>query len=151
MTLTYTLSKMVPRPQKLIQYVRQLPYHDLWNTVNGILRAVFEGNFPSTNPGGLIFGGAYTWSGLFSEFYGTLDHGILLSNISKRFGMNGSVLKWFHSYLSHRTQFVKVNGASWDHHNSESWWSSRMGSRTVIISHLYVSIGWHCLVSWSEF
>ena len=53
---------------------------------------VFEGNFPSTNPrgayiwrddlmegflryrfGGLIFGGAYTWRGLFSEFYGTLS------------------------------------------------------------------------------
>ena len=50
---------------------------------------VFEGNFPSTSPpgayiwrgdltegflryrfGGLIFGGAYTWKGLFSEFYG---------------------------------------------------------------------------------
>ena len=48
---------------------------------------VFEGNFPSTSPrgayiwrgdltegflryrfGGLIFGGAYTWRGLFSEF-----------------------------------------------------------------------------------
>ena len=52
---------------------------------------VFEGNFPSTNPrgayiwrgdlteeflryrfGGLIFGGPYTWRGLFSEFYATL-------------------------------------------------------------------------------
>ena len=51
---------------------------------------VFEGNFPSTSPraayicrgdltegfsryrfGGLIFGGAYTRRGLFSEFYGT--------------------------------------------------------------------------------
>ena len=50
---------------------------------------VFEGNFPSTGPwgayiwrgditegflryrfGGLIFGEAYTWRGLFSEFYG---------------------------------------------------------------------------------
>ena len=50
---------------------------------------VFEGNFPSTIPWeayiwradltegflrhrfeGLIFGGAYTWRGLFSEFYG---------------------------------------------------------------------------------
>ena len=49
---------------------------------------VFEGNFPSTSPrgglylegrfnggflryefGGLIFGGAYTWRDLFSEFY----------------------------------------------------------------------------------
>ena len=52
---------------------------------------VFEGNFPSTSPrgayiwrgdlmegflryqiGGLIFGGAYTWRGLFSEFYGVV-------------------------------------------------------------------------------
>ena len=53
---------------------------------------VFEGTFPSTSPGGgayiwrgdltegflrykfggLIFGGTYTWSGLFSEFYGNL-------------------------------------------------------------------------------
>ena len=50
---------------------------------------VFEGNFQSTSPqgayiwrgnlkegflryefGGLLFGGAYTWRGLFSEFYG---------------------------------------------------------------------------------
>ena len=53
---------------------------------------VFECNFPSTSPrgayiwrgdstedflrypfGGLIFGGAYTWRGLFSEFYGILN------------------------------------------------------------------------------
>ena len=52
---------------------------------------VFKGNFPSTSPreayiwrgdlkggflryrnGGLIFGGAYTQRGLFSEFYGIL-------------------------------------------------------------------------------
>ena len=52
---------------------------------------VFEGNFPSTSPRGglylegdltkgflryrfrgLIFGGAYTWRSLFSEFYGVL-------------------------------------------------------------------------------
>ena len=32
---------------------------------------VFEGNFQVQAPGGLIFGGAYTWRGLFSEFYGT--------------------------------------------------------------------------------
>ena len=50
---------------------------------------MFEGNFPSTRPpgayiwrgdltegflryrvGGLMFGGAYTWRGLFSEFHG---------------------------------------------------------------------------------
>ena len=56
-------------------------------TVFALFYFVFEDNFPSTSPrgtdiwrsdltedflrypsGGLIFGGAYTWSGLFSEF-----------------------------------------------------------------------------------
>ena len=58
-------------------------------TVFALLYFVFEGNFPSTSPlgayiwmgyltegflryqfGGLVFGGACTWRGLFSEFYG---------------------------------------------------------------------------------
>ena len=58
-------------------------------TVFALLYFVFEGNFQSTSPrgayiwrgdltegflryrfGGFIFGGAYTWRGLFSEFYG---------------------------------------------------------------------------------
>ena len=58
-------------------------------TVFALFYFVFEGNFPSTSPrgayiwrgdltegflcyrfGGLIFGEAYTWWALFSEFYG---------------------------------------------------------------------------------
>ena len=58
-------------------------------TVFALFYFVFEGNFPSTSPlgayiwrgdltehflrykfGGLLFGGAFTWRGLFSEFYG---------------------------------------------------------------------------------
>ena len=58
-------------------------------TIFSLFYVVFEGNFPSTSPwgayiwrgdltegflryrfGGLIFGRAYTWRGLFSEFYG---------------------------------------------------------------------------------
>ena len=58
-------------------------------TVFAFFYFVFEDNFPSTSPrgayiwrgdltegflryrfGGLIFGGSYTWRGLFSEFYG---------------------------------------------------------------------------------
>ena len=57
-------------------------------TIFALFYFVFEGNFPSTSPRGayicrgdltegflhyrsrgLIFGGAYTWRGLFSEFY----------------------------------------------------------------------------------
>ena len=58
-------------------------------TVFTLYYFVFEGNFPSTSPrgayiwkgdlmegflrhrfGGLIYGGAYTWRGIFSKFYG---------------------------------------------------------------------------------
>ena len=38
-------------------------------TIFALFYFVFEDNFPSTSPRGLIFGGAYTWMGLFSEFY----------------------------------------------------------------------------------
>ena len=52
----------------------------------GIVLLCFLGQFPSISPrrgdltegfflyefGGLIFGGAYTWRGLFLEFYGSL-------------------------------------------------------------------------------
>ena len=59
------------------------------STIFALFYYIFEGNFPSTSPqgayiwrgdltegflcywfGGLIFGGAYTWRGLFSQFYG---------------------------------------------------------------------------------
>ena len=70
-------------------------------TVFALFYFVFEGNFPSTSPretytwrgylterflryrfGGLVFGGACTWRGLFSEFYGityvTLHRNLML-------------------------------------------------------------------------
>ena len=62
-------------------------------TIFSLFYIVFEGNFPSTSPwgadiwrgdltqcflcywlGGLIFGGAYTWRGLFSEFCGIFNN-----------------------------------------------------------------------------
>ena len=66
-------------------------------TIFALFYFVFEGNFPSTSPWGayiwrgdltesflryriegLIFGGAYTWTGLFSEFYGNKCHHTVL-------------------------------------------------------------------------
>ena len=67
-------------------------------TVFALFYFVFEGNFPSTSPrgayiwrgdltegflrhrfGGPIFGGAYTWRGLFLEFYGILFYKLRLN------------------------------------------------------------------------
>ena len=65
-------------------------------TVFALFYFVFEGNFQVQAPGGLylegrfnggflryefgglIFGGAYTWRGLFSEFYGILNTDIYI-------------------------------------------------------------------------
>ena len=70
-------------------------------TVLALFYSVFEGNFLSTSPrgayiwrgdltegflryrfGGLIFGGAYTWRSLFSEFYSNVEFSVGPQDIS---------------------------------------------------------------------
>ena len=51
-----------------------------------------------------------------SAAFDTVDHCILLSRLSSRFGIGGTALEWFRSYLSDRTQFVNVNGSTSERH-----------------------------------
>ena len=44
-----------------------------------------------------------------SAAFETLDHSILLSRLSRRFGIGGTALEWFRLYLGDRTQFVNTN------------------------------------------
>ena len=45
-----------------------------------------------------------------SAAFDTIDHDILLSRLTEWFGIDGVVLQWVRSYLTGRSQLVKVNG-----------------------------------------
>jgi Reverse transcriptase (RNA-dependent DNA polymerase) len=47
-----------------------------------------------------------------SAAFDTVDHTVLISRLSSRFGLSGGVLQWFRSYLSDRHQCVRVSGIS---------------------------------------
>ena len=44
-----------------------------------------------------------------SAAFDTVDHSVLLSRLRDRFGVNGTAAAWFESYLTSRTQFVRVH------------------------------------------
>ena len=44
-----------------------------------------------------------------SAAFDTVNHTLLLARLQKSFGIRGTVLRWFNSYLPDRTQFVNIN------------------------------------------
>ncbi len=46
-----------------------------------------------------------------SAAFDTVDHGIMLSRLEQRFGVKGSALNWFRSYLTGRSQSVLIQGS----------------------------------------
>ena len=101
-------------------------------TVFALFYFVFEGNFPSTSPrgayiwrgdltegflryefGGLIFGGAYTWRCLFSEFYGILffilNRRLFKDNVNKPCRMHLSTFDLL-CVVSYYGEGKKLNG-----------------------------------------
>ena len=58
---------------------------------------------------------------LMSAAFDTIDHNILITRLSSWFGIHGSVLSWFKSYLSSRSSRVKCD------HNFSSFHTSSCG------------------------
>ena len=48
----------------------------------------------------------------FSAAFDTIDHKILLNKLNYEYGINGTVLNWFSSYLSNRNYKVKINNVT---------------------------------------
>ena len=53
-----------------------------------------------------------------SSAFDTVDHSLLLARLSARFGICDQALDWFRSYLSDRTQYVRIQDVSSDVHAS---------------------------------
>jgi hypothetical protein len=45
-----------------------------------------------------------------SAAFDTIDHGIMISTLEETFGINGTALKWYQSYMRDRTQSVVIDG-----------------------------------------
>ena len=68
-----------------------------------------------------------------SSAFNTLDHTILLRRLQCSIGIEGNALKWFHSYISNRTQTVAVGHQSinlsiFKGHRHWVWGSTRISS-----------------------
>ena len=65
--------------------------------MNGILRALDDGDVALVALLDL------------SAAFDTIDHNILLHRLEHLYGISGTPLNWFKSYLTNRTQTVKIN------------------------------------------
>ena len=45
-----------------------------------------------------------------SAAFDTIDHSILLNRLHKRYGITGTALSWFDTYLTDRCQIIQLNG-----------------------------------------
>ena len=85
----------------------QSAYRKFHSTESALLK-VFSDLCKAVDEGNICLLGLLDLSSAFD----TIDHEILLSRLKITFGIDGVALEWFRSYLSGRTQSVRVSGCS---------------------------------------
>ena len=85
--------------------VFQSAYKEFHNTETALLR-IYNDLLLEADKGNLSILALLDLSAAFD----TIDHSILIDRLQQTFGLSGTVLHWFKSYLSERTQAVLVDG-----------------------------------------
>ena len=78
-----------------------------------------------------------------SAAFDTIDHTIVLERLSQWFGVHGTVLTWFRSYLFDRSFCVKCSGElSQPHHSCYERCTSRLcfGTSPLFIVYYYAEL-----------
>ena len=82
--------------------------YKIFHSIETALLTVTSDIMPSLDKGENVFLVLLDLSAAFD----TVNHSLLLARPQKSFGIRGTVLQWFDSYLSQRTQFVNINEAN---------------------------------------
>jgi hypothetical protein len=112
----YVLSKLMERlvAKQLLDYIDssglmprlQSAYRRFHSTETAVLRVLAD-ILSSLDRGDVIVLSLLDLSAAFD----TVDHSILLRRLELSYGLSGSVLRWFHSYLTDRSQAVRRRGS----------------------------------------
>ena len=70
------------------------------------------------------------------EAFDTVNHQILLKKL-EHYGIRGTALAWFSSYLSNRKQYVSVNGHNSNHFDVVLWCTSGLSPWSTSFSYLH--------------
>ena len=85
----------------------------------------------------------------YSAAFDTINHDVFLTRLAERYGITGSVLRWFSTYFHNRSQYVSVNGTlSKPHTHTIGGCTSRISHCAIVLYHVHSTIGGYNSCTW---